>query len=173
MYMLLPALLANLVPPLFRKVNFLGYPVDLGARWKGKPLFGSHKTYRGLFFGITAAIIIAYVQSVLFSSSGWLRQASLIDYSAHNFVILGMLLGFGALFGDLVKSFFKRRVGVKPGKPWIPFDQLDFVVGALLFLALVYIPSWKVMLFLLVVVPILHILTNHIGFYLGINKSKW
>ncbi|MBU2561993.1 MAG: CDP-2,3-bis-(O-geranylgeranyl)-sn-glycerol synthase [Nanoarchaeota archaeon] len=173
MYLLLPALLANMAPPLFKKMRFLDYPVDFGAKWKGKPLFGSHKTYRGLFFGIIAAIITSYVQSVLFSSSGWLRQASLIDYSAHNFVILGVLLGFGALFGDIVKSFFKRRVNVKPGRPWIPFDQLDFVVGALLFLAFVYVPSWKVVLFLLVVVPILHILTNHIGFYLGINKSKW
>lgn len=31
--------------------------------------------------------------------------------------------------GDAAKSFFKRRVHVPPGKPWVPFDQLDFVIG--------------------------------------------
>jgi len=40
---------------------------------------------------------------------------------------------FGALIGDIVESFFKRRIGKVRGQDWIPFDQLDFILGALFF----------------------------------------
>jgi CDP-2,3-bis-(O-geranylgeranyl)-sn-glycerol synthase len=33
--------------------------------------------------------------------------------------------------GDALKSLVKRRVGIAPGAPWIPWDQLDFALGAL------------------------------------------
>src|SRR5437773_6411567 len=49
--------------------------------------------------------------------------------------LLGVLFGAGAMAGDSAKSFFKRRLGVEPGRPWIPFDQLDFVLGALVLVA--------------------------------------
>ena len=173
MYLLLPALIANLAPPLFKKVPFLAYPVDFGLKWKGKPILGPHKTFRGFFFGILVAILVCYVQKVLFSGCDWCRSLSILDYSGMNFLLFGFLMGFGALFGDIVESFLKRRRGIKSGRPWIPWDQLDFVIGSLLFLSIVFIPSWQTILFLIIVVPILHIITNHIGFYLGINKSKW
>lgn len=60
-----------------------------------------------------------------------------------------------------------------PGSQWIPFDQLDFVVGGLVFILPIYQPSWQVWLVLLIVSPLLHILTNRLGFYLGIKKVKW
>ncbi len=34
--------------------------------------------------------------------------------------------------GDAVKSFFKRRAGVPPGGRWIPADEIDFIIGAML-----------------------------------------
>lgn len=162
-----------MVPPLVRKVPFLAYPVDFGLKWKGKPLLGSHKTFRGLFFGVLVAVIVCYLQKVLFTYCAWCRQASLLDYSGLNFLLFGFLMGFGALFGDMVESLLKRRRGIGSGRPWIPWDQVDFVIGSLLFLAIVFVPSWQTIVFLLIVVPLLHIATNHIGFYLGINKSKW
>ena len=39
-------------------------------------------------------------------------------------------LCFGALCGDIIESFFKRRVGKNRGENWIIFDQLDFILGA-------------------------------------------
>jgi CDP-2,3-bis-(O-geranylgeranyl)-sn-glycerol synthase len=41
-------------------------------------------------------------------------------------------ISMGALFGDIVESFFKRRIGKERGESWYPFDQLDFVLGALI-----------------------------------------
>jgi CDP-diglyceride synthetase len=43
--------------------------------------------------------------------------------------------------GDAVKSFFKRRLGITPGKSWFPFDQLDFVLGAILFVSIIKFPG--------------------------------
>jgi len=162
-----------MAPPLFKKVKFLNYPLDFGKKWKNKPILGNHKTWRGIFFGVIVSIIIVALQKLMFIKFQFFQEASIIDYTQFNFVLLGFLLGFGALLGDSVESFFKRRQNIKSGKPWIPWDQLDFVIGSLLFLSIVYSPSWQVILALLITVPFLHIATNHIGYYVGINKSKW
>ncbi|MFC1741857.1 CDP-archaeol synthase [Nanoarchaeota archaeon] len=172
-YLLLPGAFANMAPVLFKKVNFLNYPVDLGKKWKGKPLFGSHKTFRGFFFAILLSIIIVYLQKLLFTNHTFFRSISFIDYTAYNTILLGFLVGFGVTFGDLIESFFKRRARIKPGRPWIPWDQLDCVIGGLLFIAIIYIPPVEVIVFLVIVVPLLHIAINHIGYYMGINSSKW
>ena len=42
-------------------------------------------------------------------------------------------LCFGALGGDIIESFFKRRTGKDRGEDWIPLDQLDFILGVLFF----------------------------------------
>jgi len=170
LYLMLPAYFANMVPLLVRKVNFLNVPVDFNKKWKGKPIFGSHKTWRGMFFGVIAGVIVAYIQFVLLRYS-FFADISLLDYS--NWLVVGFLLGFGALVGDAIKSFFKRRVGVKPGGKFIPWDEIDYTIGALLFISLVYIPSWQIILAVLILNFILHIAVNHIGYYLGINDVKW
>jgi hypothetical protein len=43
----------------------------------------------------------------------------------------------------------------------------------MLFTSIVFVPSWQIAVALLITVPLLHIATNHIGYYLGINKGKW
>jgi CDP-2,3-bis-(O-geranylgeranyl)-sn-glycerol synthase len=172
-YLMLPGLLSNLMPPLVKRVPFLDSPLDLGLKWHGKELLGSHKTFRGFFFGVLVAIIIVFAQKILFENYAWFQTASLLDYSQHSFLLVGFLMGFGALFGDAVKSALKRRLDIKPGRPWIPFDQMDFVIGWILFTAIVYVPSWQIAVTLLITVPVLHIATNHVGYYIGVNKVKW
>ena len=172
-YLILPGAATNIIPVLFRKVDFLSCPVDLGRQWHGKPIFGPNKTFRGFFFGILSTIAVVYVQTVLFLDFEYFREMSIIDYPKYNFIVLGFLIGFGALFGDLVKSFFQRRVGIGPGVSWFPWDQLDSLVGALLFGSLVFVPPWSVVLFLLVLVPLAHIAVKHFGYFIGINKAKW
>jgi len=53
-------------------------------------------------------------------------------------VIVGFLQGFGAMFGDIVKSAIKRSwlARIPAGQPWQPWDQVDFVLGTLLMFAL-------------------------------------
>jgi CDP-2,3-bis-(O-geranylgeranyl)-sn-glycerol synthase len=75
--------------------------------------------------------------------------------------------------GDSAKSFFKRRLGIPPGSPWIPFDQLDFVLGAMILVA----PRSALSLGDIAIVLTLtvggHIVVNHVGYWLGVRDVKW
>ena len=85
-------------------------------------------------------------------------------------------LCFGALTGDVTKSFFKRRIGKNRGEDWILFDQIDFIGGALLFSFLVSgllqvsgltpenwffenFTLWHI-LFLVIITPFIHLTAN-------------
>lgn len=170
-YFMVPAYFANMAPVFFRKFPFLNYPIDFGKNLKTHRIFGDHKTFRGLFVAVLFGMLFFYFQKLLYGVF-FFNKISLINYPEHS-IFLGALLGFGAIFGDLVKSFFKRRKDFKPGKSWIPWDQIDFILGAII----VSLPFLKLTLFeilvLLVITPLLHIGANHIGYYLKIKKSKW
>jgi len=124
-WFMLPGIFATMTPVFFRKVKFLDIPIS-------KKLFGKNKTYRGFFFGIIASILIVLFQKIVYQFS-FFQSISFLDYSSVNILLLGFLLGFGALFGDLVKSFFKRRLNIEPGKSFPIFDQIDFVLGIVVF----------------------------------------
>src|SRR5580698_2044703 len=98
-----------------RKYNF---PVDCYLKFRGKRLLGNHKTVRGFIVAILVGIIACALEVWIYSSSFVIREVMPIDYYTVNPVILGALLGFGALLGDSIKSFFKRQKGVQPGRSW-------------------------------------------------------
>lgn len=173
LWLILPGVFANAFPLFTKNLKFLAYPIDFGRTFFGKPIFGPNKTFRGFFFGILAAIVIVYLQTFLYKISFVFRQISFIPYDQYNFALLGFLVGFGALFGDLVKSFIKRRLGIKPGARFFPWDQLDAFIGALIFISIVWIPPWQAIVFLTFFVPFLHISTNFLWYWLGLKKTKW
>ncbi len=170
LYLMLPAYFANMAPVMVKKINFLYYPIDFSKKLGSSPLFGKNKTFRGLFFGVLSAVIIAYIQFLLYKA-GYFRELLFTDYK--NWLSLGFLMGLGALAGDLAKSFFKRRLGIKPGARFVPFDQTDFVVGALLFIMPVFAVTLKLFLVSLLLSIALHIIVNHAAFYLKIRNEKW
>ena len=97
---------------------------------------------------------------------------ALIDYADFPFWF-GFLQGGGVILGDLIKSFYKRRQGIKPGDPWWGWDQLDFVIGCIVLGFWVYVPPAEIVLVLLVLSPILHLLANNIGYLLKIKKNRF
>jgi len=159
----LPAYAANMAASIF-KLKFLNFPIS-------EKIFGSHKTYRGFLIGLISALIIVSIQKLLFSFD-FFQKISYLNY-AKNFLLIGFLLGSGALFGDLIKSFFKRRLKIPPGEKWIPFDQIDYTLGALIFISFLWRPSLIFILSAIILNFFLHILINHLGFWLGIRKSPW
>lgn len=169
-YLMLPAFFANMAPVMVKKIGLLAFPIDFNKKIGSKPIFGKNKTFRGFFFGIVFAVIVAYVQYLLYGVEAF-RNISFLDYQ--NWLLFGFLMGFGALTGDLLKSFFKRRIGINPGEKFIPFDQTDFVVGALIFIMPVFRVTFKIFFTSLLLSFILHILVNHISFYLKIRSEKW
>jgi CDP-2,3-bis-(O-geranylgeranyl)-sn-glycerol synthase len=75
--------------------------------------------------------------------------------------------------GDSVKSFVKRRIGIAPGKPWIPWDQLDFVLGAL---ALVggLVRLSRADLFVILLVSLAgHMAVTRVAYWIGFREAKW
>jgi CDP-2,3-bis-(O-geranylgeranyl)-sn-glycerol synthase len=162
LYFFLPAYFANMSPVLLKWIPFANIPVN-------KKIFGSNKTWRGLIVGTLTGGLIFALQKWIHKLG--FQNLAIIDYSDFS-LLLGFLLGFGALLGDLVKSYYKRKAGIKPGCPFVPFDQIDFVIGALVIGFFIYVPPAEVALFLIILSPILHIIVNYLGYLLGIRKRK-
>ena len=85
----------------------------------------------------------------------------------------------GALCGDLVKSFIKRRLGKERGERWGIADQYDLVAGAFLLSALFNL-DWLMsaitpltLLLILILTPLLHHIMNSIGYLIGIKDVPW
>lgn len=179
LYFILPAYVANMGPVIFGKLKLpFGTPIN-------EKLFGSHKTWRGFYAGYVMAFLVLVLQYCLAGGSNgsdllgqtgvgeFFQQYQLLDYQNINLFGYAFLFGIGAIFGDLIKSFFKRRIGIAPGKPWIPFDQLDLVIGALIFLTPFHVLPWQNILTLLIITPILHLLANVFAYKVGIKKVWW
>ncbi len=169
MWLMLPAYIANPMAVVFGG----GTPVDMGMKWMdGQRVLGDGKTIRGLVGGTICGIIAGIIQ--------------IYAASAFNILIVPTMtavitLSFGALFGDLIKSFFKRRVGFVRGAELPLIDQLDFVAGAWL-LTYIFDPVWFtenfisspwIILTVLVLTPILHRLTNIFGYNIKLKKEPW
>jgi CDP-2,3-bis-(O-geranylgeranyl)-sn-glycerol synthase len=164
-----PAYFANGMPVIFGG----GRSIDGGKRFlDGKPIFGSHKTFRGFFAGLIIGTLIGFVELVLFEASDRFNFLSVIPFSPS--VFLGFALSIGALVGDLMDSFIKRRLNIPPGSPLPVVDQLDFVMGALLFsFAIGELPSPLVTLIVVIITPPIHLLTNFLAYLLGVKKEWW
>jgi CDP-2,3-bis-(O-geranylgeranyl)-sn-glycerol synthase len=169
LWIMLPAYLPNPVAALFGG----GTPIDLGRNYSdGKRIFGNGKTYRGLICGILAGIGMGLVLI-------WLSDTFTLGYLPRHTIISVTVLATGALLGDLVKSFFKRRLGKVQGEKWPVADQYDLVAGALL-LMLVFDPSWLIanvtlliFIIILVITPVLHRGVNILGYLLKVKEVPW
>jgi len=169
LYFMLPAYIANIVPPLIRTWKFLDTPMDFGKKLHGKPILGIHKTWRGMVIGTLIGTLAFLIQQTFTPPTS---AFALFDYSSQS-VYLGFLLSFGALLGDAAKSCIKRQMGIPPGKPWFIADQLDYIIGALAFGSIYYLPTTFEILMIMLISIILTILVKHIGYYIGVNKVAW
>lgn len=161
-------------------------PIDFGKTYKdGKRILGDGKTWNGLitggFIGVTAGFAIAtaapYINQILADHE--LGFLTVSDFEGFPLMIpLVFSITYGALLGDIIESFFKRRRGIERGKDWIPFDQIDFILGvlcsALLMSTILFISgalpyNWffenlglSHILFLLFITPFIHLFSNFV-----------
>jgi len=163
LYFFLPAYIANMAPELFKWIPF-NQPI-----WGRK--LGKNKTWRGLIVAVIFGVLVLLLQKWLFQFS-FFNNISLINYSDFTW-FFGFLLGLGAILGDSVESYFKRKEGFKPGESWMPWDQLDFVIGGLVLSWYQYVPKAGVVLILFIFSFFLHLFFSRIGFWLGIKKNKF
>jgi CDP-2,3-bis-(O-geranylgeranyl)-sn-glycerol synthase len=157
-YLMLPVYFANMAPPFVK--YWSGWNRPISRRW-----LGDHKTVVGFLLGVAVATVITFIQSLI----AW--REGLAPYD--RWLTLGLACGFGALGGDALKSLIKRRCGIPPGQPWIPADQLDFVISGLVALSL-FVTLRPLDVALILAVSFLgDIGVNHLSFRLGIRNTKW
>ncbi|UCF11929.1 MAG: CDP-2,3-bis-(O-geranylgeranyl)-sn-glycerol synthase [Thermoplasmatales archaeon] len=175
-WLIIPAYIANASAVLVGG----GTPVDFGKNWKdGKRILGDGKTWRGLFAGAFIGMIGGFGLAVAarYIALSDFAFLNLSDFEGFPLMIpIIFSLCFGALTGDVVKSFFKRRIGKNRGEGWFLFDQIDFIVGAFFFSFLVSgilqvsglmsnnwfyesFTLWHI-LFLIVITPFIHLTAN-------------
>jgi len=174
-YFFLPAYFTNMTPPLIRRVgifNFLDKPVDFGRKFKGQPILGKNKSWRGVIFGVIFGILVAGLQLWLYRFP-LIKEISFFDYSRINIFLFGFLISAGAVFGDLFFAFIKRRLRMEPGQRFIPFDQTNYVIGAALFLTAFLKINILIWITIFILTLFLHLIFNRVGYLLGLHQNKW
>lgn len=143
-----------------------GAKMDFGRNFvDGKRIFGNNKTFRGFFFGWAVGFGVGLAEGLFFGFE--------------NFPLLfSVLIPLGALLGDLTGAFIKRRLDIAPGGLLPIVDQIDFVVGALIFAVPLVLMgwqdlSWQVAVTVLLITPPIHLFTNFLAYKLKLKKNPW
>ena len=179
LWITMPAYLANTIAV----VAGGRFPIDQGKKLRdGNRILGDGKTWSGLAGGTLGGISVGYLQlnfgnSIIDGIAGTNREPFWGDEP----LLIFFLLAFGALFGDLTASFFKRRQNLDRGEKHPLLDMYDFVAMSL-FLTMIlgdgWIQSWILdgimpLFTMLITTPILHRGVNIIGFRMGIKNEPW
>ena len=172
LYFILPAYFSNGAGLVFGG----GMPVDFGKSDKnGVRWIGDGVTWKGLIGGTLIGIITGIIQGLIapyiLSNFGQFITTPLITNVSEG-ILIGFLLGFGALLGDALGSFLKRRIGIGRGQPAPILDQLDFLIVALILVSFVVKLDWLFIILAIVLTLIIHLLANTIAYLLGL-KDVW
>lgn len=160
-----------------------GPAMDLGRNWPGdgRRILGPSKTWSGflcaLAFGIPIALLQAWLVLIAPPS---LQIVPSFGPSLAAAVPVALLLPGGAMIGDALGSFVKRRLDLPSGHRAPLLDQLPMVavpvlVGLAAFPA-TFVPAlWSLQgLFWLVVFTLgLHTAFNWVGYHAGLKRVPW
>ena len=171
----------------------LARPIDRGACFRGRRIFGDNKTWRGVVVMIGAGAIAGAVQ-------GFFGGSALSDVSALGAVWLvdtgppgdavplgyalqygaaHALFGLGYALGELPNSFLKRQIDIAPGKAgagllgafFLLLDQADSVAACLLVGWMVFPLSGALVLMSIASMTVLHLLLNAALHRGGVRKN--
>lgn len=172
----LPAYVANPAAVLFGG----GRPIDGGRVLSdGHRLFGDGKTWRGLAGGIGTGVALGLL---LWAASSVLDPG--LSFGAFPGGLLPIAaLATGALLGDLLGAYVKRRMGRPRGARTPGLDWYDFYLGAFALLVLAdygfflehFVRDEAIFgfLFVTVITPMLHRTVNILGHRLGKKDVPW
>jgi hypothetical protein len=151
------------------------WPVDGGATFRGRRVFGENKTVRGFVVMVPAAALAFALVAALI---GHPAAVGLWPLSIPEYALLGACAGVGFMAGELPNSFVKRQLGVGPGdrarSPLIAalqflIDRIDSGVGMLVAVSLAAPTPPMTWLLVLVIGPTFHWAFSVLMFYLGLK----
>ncbi|MEM4577162.1 MAG: CDP-2,3-bis-(O-geranylgeranyl)-sn-glycerol synthase [Candidatus Nezhaarchaeales archaeon] len=151
---ILPAYIANMTPLIVANVIRNRRPIDMGKYWiDGKRVLGDNKSVEGFASGVIAGIIVGVALGSPFR---------------------GFLMGLGAMAGDVLGSFVKRRLNIAQGESAPILDQYLFVLMALLFSSFAgYTATLEELAVILIVTPLLHLTGNYVAYLLKIKRKPF
>ncbi len=177
-YLILPLLVAGAVhAPVIKRdlVPTLAYPLDFGRTFRGEPLFGANKTWRGVLLMSAVSVLVVLAQSQLYEFAPF-RAISIVDYSGTSWLALGLALGLGYSLSELPNSFAKRRLGIPSGgiskrRAAVQYvvDQADSAVGGTLVLVLFIGFRWTLVLVFAVGFA-LHVVMDQLFFLFAVKR---
>jgi CDP-2,3-bis-(O-geranylgeranyl)-sn-glycerol synthase len=138
-----------------------GTKMDFGKNFvDGKRVFGNNKTFRGFFFGWGVGIGVGLGEGAIFGFQNYP-------------ILFALLIPLGALLGDLTGAFIKRRLSITPGGLLPIVDQIDFVVGAVVFSLPLALISWEIAVTVLLITPPIHLFTNFLAYKMKLKRNPW
>jgi len=167
-WILFPAYAANMFPPLAKGKR----PIDFGKTFFGKRVLGNGKTFEGFAIGLLAGFLIGALETATYPALNEYALSWGVSMPEMN-LFIGFMIALGALCGDLMGSFLKRRMGKIEGESVILLDQLDFILGATAFAYVFTRITPGMVFFMLVVTPIIHRITCIVGYKLGLKRVPW
>jgi hypothetical protein len=158
---------------------FLCRPIDRGRKFRGKRIFGDNKTYRGVVVVSLGTAIGFGLQSLLLHRIASVRSVELFDYALLRSVALGSAVGVAAMLSELPNSFIKRQFEIAPGSAaqgwksviFYVYDQIDFLLGAWLVLAVVVPITTERVLLSAGLLLVAHQLMSSVGYALGMRRT--
>ena len=202
-----PAYLANTIAVLTGG----RYPIDQGKLYSdGNRILGDGKTWSGLIGGTIGGMVVGYglyfvIMRNFYHDLLWKlgldsSSENLVDklgsiiakdptfgeqllWGTNNLTATSIffLLSFGALFGDMTASFYKRRQNLQRGDKFAILDMYDFIFMSLL-LCFIFqrdwllswiLDGWVPLFTILVLTPFLHRGVNIIGYKIGVKNEPW
>jgi len=166
-----PAYAANASPLFLSSLLKKLHPLDLNKKFfDGQRILGDGKTIEGTAFG--------FLVGMIYFSVFLLVDKSLNILHLYHSYLEGVLIVSGALVGDIVGSFVKRRLKIKQGDILPIFDQVGFIIFAYVFYLLVFPPPLGIspmdfIVFVSLITFFVHILTNLVAFKFGIKSAPY
>ncbi|CAI48586.1 CDP-2,3-bis-(O-geranylgeranyl)-sn-glycerol synthase [Natronomonas pharaonis DSM 2160] len=144
-----------------------------GVLYDENRILGDGKTWRGTAFGTAAGVVLALLLNQLQPFVAGTVGVPQFPIAA------AVALAFGAMLGDILASFLKRRTGRQRGAAFPGVDQLDFVIVSLALTAIVA-TGWflatftlPVLVAIFVLTPVLHVSTNGLAYAFGLKDEPW
>lgn len=160
-----------------------GPPMDFGRVWPGdgRRLLGPSKTWAGFVCGTGVAFPVALLQAwLILIAPPSLAIVPQFGPTVVGAIPVALLLSAGAMTGDALGSFLKRRWNLPSGQRAPILDQLPMValpvlVGLVAFPATFRSALWSLqgLFWLLVFTLALHTAFNWVGYKVGLKRVPW
>lgn len=167
LFLLIPLYVAN-GGAMLAGILFPTPPIDGGKKLPdGQFILGKGKTWSGTIGGIILGTLMGLLIQLLIQPTFEMTGTALF------YPLFAFLIATGAIVGDMVGSFIKRRLLLASGSASPILDQLDFVVGAYLLTYAFYHPPALEVLVVCAFTIVSHTLSNYLAFKIGFKKVPW